>query len=164
MPRTSASPSSGTRRRNPADEDRLHAKVEDVMDPKIIDPPNPHFGRVGGELVVRALVEAFYRQMDTRAEARTIRAMHPPDLTAAKTSLTLHLVEWLGGPKHYSAERGHPRLRARHARFPIGPAEREAWLACMSAALEEVIADAALREDLGRAFRRTADVIVNRPG
>jgi len=125
---------------------------------------NPHFGRIGGEKVVEALVDAFYREMETRPEARGIRAMHEADLGSVKAVLKLHLVEWLGGPKRYSAERGHPRLRARHARFSIGPAERDAWLACMDAALEQVVGDAGLRAELGAAFRRTAAAIVNRPG
>jgi hemoglobin len=126
--------------------------------------PNPHYDRIGGETVVEALVEAFYREMDTRPEARGIRSMHPADLGPVKSILKLHLVEWLGGPRRYSAERGHPRLRARHARFAIGPAERAAWLTCMDAALEQVVGDAALRAELRAAFRRTAEAIVNRPG
>ena len=134
------------------------------MDQTRANPANSHYSRIGGEAVVQTLVEAFYRQMDACAEASGIRAMHPPDLAHSQRLLTLHLVEWLGGPNAYSKERGHPRLRARHARFSIGTAEREAWLSCMNAALDEVVADAALREELGRAFRRTADVIVNRPG
>jgi hemoglobin len=124
--------------------------------------PNPHFNRIGGEEVVRALVETFYREMESRPEARAIRAMHEDDLGRTKVVLTMHLVEWLGGPRRYSAERGHPRLRARHARFPIGPLERDAWLTCMDAALEQVVADAGLRAELRAAFRRTANAIVNR--
>jgi hemoglobin len=123
--------------------------------------PNPHFDRIGGEPIVAALVEAFYREMDTRLEAGGIRAMHAADLGPVKSVLKLHLVEWLA--RRYSAQRGHPRLRARHARFAIGPAEREAWLACMDAALEQVVGDAELRAELRAAFRRTANAIVNRP-
>jgi hemoglobin len=129
----------------------------------IVDPPNPHYARIGGEPAVRRLVDAFYRRMDTLPGARAIRAMHEPDLTATKAVLVLHLVEWLGGPAHYSAERGHPRLRARHLRFRIGPAERDAWMDCMRGALEEVVPDPALREELERAFLRTAEAIVNTP-
>ena len=129
-----------------------------------VEVPNPHFARIGGEKIVEALVDAFYREMEVRPEARRIRAMHPDNLGPVKAVLKLHLVEWLGGPQDYSAQRGHPRLRARHARFPIGPAERQAWLACMDAALEQVVGDADLRAELRVAFRRTAEAIVNRPG
>jgi hemoglobin len=137
------------------------------MELKIIDPPgapNPHFARIGGEPAVRRLVDAFYRRMDTLPEAQGIRAMHEPDLTATKAVLVLHLVEWLGGPAAYSAQRGHPRLRARHLRFPIGPAERDAWMTCMRGALEEVVPDPGLREELERSFLRTAEAIVNKRG
>jgi hemoglobin len=126
--------------------------------------PNPHFSRIGGEEVVQALVEAFYREMESRPAARAIRAMHEADLSRTKVVLTMHLVEWLGGPRRYSAERGHPRLRARHARFTIGPTERDAWLTCMDAALDQVVADAGLRSELRAAFRRTANAVVNQAG
>jgi hemoglobin len=53
--------------------------------------------------------------------------------------------DFVGGPNLYSRERGHPRLRLRHLPFRIGIAERDAWMACMQAALEEVIGAARLR-------------------
>jgi hemoglobin len=131
---------------------------------KTADAPNPHFARIGGESEVRRLVDAFYRRMDSLPEAARIRAMHGADLDEIKSTLRLYLVEWLGGPKDYSARRGPPRLRARHAQFAIGPVERDAWMVCMRAALEEVVADAELRAELERAFLRTANAIVNRSG
>lgn len=124
-------------------------------------PTSTHFERLGGEAAVVRVVDAFYTQMDTRADARGIRAMHGADLTHVKAVLANYLCEWLGGPKRYSEERGHPRLRMRHARFPIGAAERDAWLACMRAALDETGCDAALRDELMQAFFRTADWMRN---
>ncbi|MDP9902731.1 group II truncated hemoglobin [Variovorax ginsengisoli] len=121
----------------------------------------PHFDMLGGRDGVTRLVDAFYRQMDTRADALGIRAMHEPDLASTKAVLVLYLCEWLGGPKAYSAERGHPRLRMRHAGFAIGVAERNAWLACMSAALEEVGAPPPLQQELMAAFFKTADWMRN---
>ncbi|HEY9223335.1 MAG TPA: group II truncated hemoglobin [Variovorax sp.] len=117
----------------------------------------PHFEMLGGRDGVRRLVDAFYRQMDTRADAHGIRAMHAPDLAPIKAVLVLYLCEWLGGPKDYSAQRGHPRLRMRHAGFAIGVAERDAWLACMGAALDEVGAAPQLQRELMAAFFKTAD-------
>jgi len=125
-------------------------------------PPSPHFERIGGEAAVVRLVNAFYRQMDTRPDARHIRAMHELDLSPVKTVLVKYLSEWLGGPKRYSAERGDPRLRMRHAPFPIGVSERDAWLACMRAALDETVAEPALRDGLMTAFFKTADWMRNR--
>jgi len=120
-----------------------------------------HFERLGGAAAVARLVDAFYRQMDTRADARGIRAMHEPDLASTKSVLVFYLCEWLGGPKDYSAQRGHPRLRMRHAPFAIGIAERDAWLACMRAALDETGAQAELRDELMQAFFKTADWMRN---
>jgi len=75
--------------------------------------------------------------------------------------LVLYLCEWLGGPKDYSAQRGHPRLRMRHADFAIGVAERDAWLACMRAALDDAGATPELHSALMAAFFKTADWMRN---
>ncbi len=122
------------------------------------------FERIGGAATVDHLVEAFYAHMDRLPEARMIRALHAKDLTPTKEVLKRYLGEWMGGPKLYSQERGHPRLRQRHLRFKIGEAERDAWLACMRGALHEVVADAALREELYAAFAKLADWMRNQPG
>ena len=122
---------------------------------------SPHFEMLGGEAGVVRLVNAFYRHMDTRPDARGIRAMHAPDLASTKAVLVLYLCEWLGGPKAYSAQRGHPRLRQRHSSFSIGVAERDAWLACMRAALEDLGTAPTLRSALMNAFFKTADWMRN---
>ena len=130
---------------------------------KVAEPPNPHLARIGGESAVARLVDAFYRRMEELPAASGIRAMHGPNLDEIKSTLRLYLVEWLGGPKNYSASRGAPRLRARHLAFPIGPADRDAWMTCMRGALEEVVGDdAELRGQLEASFLRTANAIVNR--
>lgn len=124
---------------------------------------NPHFAAVGHDGVHR-IVDRFYFHMDTRADAAAIRALHPPDLGPVREVLTRYLTEWLGGPPVYSAERGHPRLRRRHLPFRIGEAERDAWMRCMRAALEDVIPDVALRAELTAAFYRVADFLRNDAG
>lgn len=131
------------------------------MEFRVIEPPNPHFTLIGGEEAVRRLAQLFYEAMDTLPAAAGIRAMHP-DLGAAQGKFTLFLNEWLGGPKDYSPTHGHPRLRMRHAPFPIGRPERDAWMMCMRWALERVVADRSVRESLEQAFARTADAIMNR--
>ena len=120
-----------------------------------------NFELIGGQAAVDRLVEVFYRRMDTLPEAQGIRALHPPDLGPVITILKKYLAEWMGGPKNYSAERGHPRLRMRHMTFPIGVAERDAWLLCMQGAMEEVIASAALRESLMAQLFKLADWMRN---
>lgn len=129
--------------------------------PDIAVVANPHFDRLGGAPAVRRLVDAFYAAMDTREDARTIRAMHAPDLTATKAVLVAYLSEWLGGPRHYSAERGAPRLRRVHLPFAIDPAAADAWLACMQRALEQCCTDSALRNELIAAFSKVARHLIN---
>jgi hemoglobin len=122
-----------------------------------------HFISIGGQSAVDRLVEAFYRRMEILPEACEIRAMHQRDLESIKEVLKRYLAEWLGGPPEYSRERGHPRLRMRHMRLSIGPAERESWMLCMSGALDEVVTDAELRRQLHDAFLKLADWVRNDP-
>jgi hemoglobin len=122
------------------------------------------FERIGGTVTIDRLVESFYQRMDTLPEARGIRAMHRDDLGSTKQVLKRYLSEWTGGPKLYSPEKGHPRLRQRHMGFPIGSAERDAWLLCMRGALDETVADAAAREELDAALTKLADWMRNQAG
>lgn len=122
------------------------------------------FQSIGGQAAVDRLVDIFYDRMDTLPEARAIRAMHPADLAGIRIVLKKYLAEWLGGPKTYSEERGHPRLRMRHMPFPIGIAERDAWMLCMHGALEAVVADRELREQLAQQLLRLADWMRNTEG
>jgi hemoglobin len=122
------------------------------------------FERVGGAVTIDRLVEAFYKRMDTLPEAKTIRAMHARDLGAVKNVLKRYLSEWTGGPKLYSPEKGHPRLRQRHMGFAIGNAERDAWLLCMRGALEETVADDRARQELDAALTKLADWMRNQAG
>jgi hemoglobin len=122
------------------------------------------FERIGGAVVIDRLVEAFYARMDTLPEATTIRAMHATDLGPTKNVLKRYLTEWTGGPKLYSVEKGHPRLRQRHMGFPIGEAERDAWLLCMRGALEVSIADDSAREEIYATLAKLADWMRNKVG
>ncbi len=124
-------------------------------------PPVSHFERIGGEPVIRQLTDRFYDLMDQEETARGIRALHPADLSESRNKLYWFLVGWMGGPPLYIERFGHPRLRMRHAPFPIGTSERDQWLWCMFKALEELVPDAALREQLQRSFMQTADFMRN---
>jgi hemoglobin len=124
----------------------------------------PMFERIGGAATVDRVVECFYGRMDALAEAKTIRAMHAADLEPMKAVLKQYLGEWMGGPKLYSAAKGHPRLRQRHLPFAIGEAERDAWLFCMRGALDEAIEDAGAREEIYAALKKLADWMRNTSG
>lgn len=110
---------------------------------------------------MQRLVDAFYRAMDTREDARVIRAMHEADLGPTRALLARYLGEWMGGAKDYSRERGAPKLRHRHLPFAIDDAARDAWMACMRQALAETCPDAGLRAELDAAFSKVANVLRN---
>ncbi|HED40326.1 MAG TPA: hemoglobin-like protein [Chromatiales bacterium] len=120
-----------------------------------------HYERLGGEQGVRRLVDRFYELMDTLPEARGIREMHAANLDGSREKLFMFLSGWLGGPALYIEKYGHPRLRARHLPFAIGEAERDAWMRCMSQALDEMGLDAMLCDHLKRSLWNTADHMRN---
>jgi hemoglobin len=93
------------------------------------------FDALGGEPTIRAVVDRFYDIID--AEAPTLRAMLPADDSVSRDKLNAYLVEWTGGPALYTPSRGHPRMRARHLPFAIGPVEVRTWLTCMARALDD---------------------------
>lgn len=93
------------------------------------------FDQVGGEVFFVRLVDAFYEAVEVD---QTLRPMYPEDLTDARRHLTLFLVQYWGGPRTYQDERGHPRLRMRHAPFRVTKTARDAWLSAMGEALESV--------------------------
>jgi hemoglobin len=91
------------------------------------------YERVGGEEFFVRLVDRFYSAVATDP---VLRPLYPDaDLTAARDHLTMFLVQYWGGPQTYSSQRGHPRLRMRHAPFRITVAERDAWLLHMLASV-----------------------------
>ncbi len=122
------------------------------------------FEQIGGETVIRQLVDRFYDLMDSQPEAAGIRALHPADLAESRDKLYWFLVGWSGGPPMYIERFGHPRLRARHLPFPIGESERDQWLWCMNQALEETITDGLARTQLSRNFMQLADFMRNKAG
>jgi hemoglobin len=93
------------------------------------------FEQVGGEAFFVQLVDTFYEAV---ANDETLRPMYPEDLTESRRHLTLFLIQYWGGPGTYQAERGHPRLRMRHAPFRITKSARDAWLSAMNGALASV--------------------------
>src|SRR5690349_1651876 len=92
-----------------------------------------------------------------------LRPIYPEaDLAGARHRLTLFLAQYWGGPTTYDAERGHPRLRMRHAPFPIGPRERDAWLARMREAIVGADPPPEIAERLHTYFDMAAEAMRNR--
>ncbi len=101
------------------------------------DPTQANFyDLVGGADTFRRLVHHFYQSVESDP---LLRPLYPEaDLSGAEQRLRMFLEQYWGGPKTYSEQRGHPRLRMRHAPFTVGEPERDAWLGHMRAALDEV--------------------------
>ena len=94
------------------------------------------YDQIGGEPVFSALVAHFYAAVK---EDPVLRPMYPgDDWEGAETRLRMFLQQYWGGPRTYSEERGHPRLRMRHAPFAIDDAARQAWLTHMRAAVDSL--------------------------
>lgn len=123
-----------------------------------------HFERLGGEEVIRKLVDHFYDLMESVPEYYGIRKLHPQDLSGSRQKLFMFLTGWMGGPPLYETAFGHPMLRARHLPFPVGNAERDQWMACMQQAMQEIGLDERMRAELTQSFKKTADHMRNKEG
>lgn len=116
---------------------------------------------VGGEPTFRLMVRRFYEGV---ASDPLLRPLYPEeDLSSATEHLTLFLIQYWGGPHTYSAQRGHPRLRLRHQPFAIGPAERDAWLRHMIAAVDSLALAPQVRQTLLDYFDTASTAMINRP-
>jgi hemoglobin len=119
------------------------------------------YERVGGEKFFADLVSQFYAVVATDP---ILRPMYPEnDLQGAAQRLQWFLEQYWGGPDTYQENRGHPRLRIRHAQFPINSAARDAWLHAMRTAVDGVELDAALKEQLWGYLEMAANSLVNQP-
>jgi hemoglobin len=93
------------------------------------------YDEVGGQAFFERLVDAFYAYVE---RDELLRPMYPADLGESKRNMVLFLSQYWGGPTTYMQERGHPRLRMRHAPFRITKKARDAWIEAMTAALKSV--------------------------
>lgn len=112
-----------------------------------------------GEDGFERLIAGFYRRVATDP---VLRPLYPEgDLAPAARRLRLFLIQFFGGPSAYSEERGHPRLRMRHAPFRIDQAARDVWVRHMLAALAESAIPEPARSTLQDYFERTATHMIN---
>src|SRR6516162_9412670 len=114
---------------------------------------------VGGEETFRRLVHRFYQEV---AQDPLLRPVYPSrDLGPAEEHLRLFLVQYWGGPGTYSEQRGHPRLRMRHAPFVIGAPERDRWLRHMGDALTALEHEARIDTSDAGELRAYLDMAAN---
>ena len=124
--------------------------------------PPTFFDQVGGEPTFRRLVHDFYQGV---AADPLLRPMYPEqDLGPAEERLALFLMQYWGGPRTYSDERGHPRLRMRHAPFAVDQAAHDAWIRHMQAAVANLDLTPDLRQQLWDYLVYAARSMINTPG
>lgn len=126
------------------------------------DPAQSFYAAVGGEETFRRLVDSFYAGV---ADDPVLRPLYPEaDLGPAAERLRLFLMQYWGGPHTYSEQRGHPRLRLRHAPFAVNEAARDAWLAHMRRALDDLALPVEYDRALWSYLSSAADSLRNTPG
>ncbi|WP_068273466.1 globin [Aldersonia kunmingensis] len=128
------------------------------------NPEQSFYEAIGGADTFDRLVGRFYEEV---AKDEILRPLYPEeDLGPAERRFRMFLEQYWGGPRTYSDERGHPRLRMRHMPFRIGALERDAWLRCMYIAVDSIGTheiDDAHRKALIDYFEMAANSLVNAP-
>ncbi len=120
------------------------------------------YDEIGGETTIRAIVDRFYAGV---AEDPLLRPMYPEeDLGPAADRFSLFLMQYWGGPTTYSDNRGHPRLRMRHAPYDVTPAAAERWLVHFRAGLDEADLSAEQHQQFWDYVTHAAQFMVNTPG
>ena len=123
--------------------------------------PQTLYDAVGGMAFFERLVDRFYEGVE---RDDVLLALYPDhdDLDGARHRLTLFLAQYWGGPQTYSEERGHPRLRMRHAPFAIGPEARDRWRLHMDAAIDALAQSPPVETALRDYFDMAAEAMRNR--
>ena len=109
-----------------------------------MDEPVSIYEAVGGTPWFTALIDRFYDAVETDV---LLRPLYPDDLTESREHMVLFTQQYWGGPGTYSEQRGHPRLRMRHAPFVITEAEKDAWLTLHRTATERPSTSTCLAPD-----------------
>lgn len=113
----------------------------------------------GGTETFDRLVRRFYDGV--RADEQLAPMYPPDDWEGAIWRLRTFLEQYWGGPTTYSEQRGHPRLRMRHAPYAVTPEAKDRWLAHMRTALDELELADDLDAMLWQYLERAAFSMVN---
>jgi hemoglobin len=116
------------------------------------------YERVGGMDAFVALVEAFYGRVE---QDEVLRPEYPEDLEPGKRHLAMFLAQYWGGGDVYSRERGHPRLRMRHAPFRVTPEAALRWAELMSASILELRFPTDVEQQLLSYVARATPTLIN---
>lgn len=112
----------------------------------------------GGEEGVRELVRIFYALIE---EDPVLRPLFPPSMEEPLHRQTLYFIEFFGGPALYTESYGKPFLRFKHRHVVIGPPERDAWLNCLSQAMDKVGLPSSVTGKLQEKIIPIADFMMN---
>ncbi len=117
------------------------------------------YQRAGGQKTFNDLTSHFYALV---AVDQVLRPMYPEnDLHGAAMRLQMFLEQYWGGPTTYSEQRGHPRLRMRHAPFHISKVAHDAWINCMQQAVDGLEIDQELKDELWSYLTQAAAAMIN---
>jgi hemoglobin len=123
------------------------------------EPVPTFYEAAGGHDTFVALVRRFYQGV---ASDPPLRALYPEDdLGSAEERLRMFLEQYWGGPNTYNEQRGHPRLRMRHAPFAVTPEMRDRWLTHMRVAVDSLDLTLDQRTELWTYLERAAHFMVN---
>lgn len=125
---------------------------------EVVDEAVNIYEAVGGHEWFVALIDRFYDAVETDL---LLRPMYPDDLTESREHMVKFLSQYWGGPTTYSEERGHPRLRMRHAPFVITNAERDAWFGHMVAAVRAGDLDPVIEQAMVDYFEMATTHLIN---
>ena len=131
-----------------------------MSDPIVFNPQGETvYERLGGDPIFRQLVDAFYARIE---QDELLREIFPDDLEDGKEAQFLFLTQYWGGPARYNEQKGHPRLRMRHAPFAITEEGARRWFEHMVAAMDEVGIPEPIYSQMVEYFERGAYFMVNR--
>lgn len=120
------------------------------------------YDEIGGHATIAAIIHRFYQGVATD---ELLRPMYPEeDLGPAEERFRMFLEQYWGGPTTYTEQRGHPRLRMRHAPYAVTPDARDAWLGHFRDALDEADLTPEQDREFWEYILRVAEFMVNTPG
>lgn len=122
------------------------------------------YDRVGGEEGVNRLVETFYDIVETEPEGAPLLVLHMRGHGVAHSRIEqfYFLSGFFGGPQLYVEHHGHSNVRQMHAHVEINEQARDAWLTCMSMAIDRVGLAANVKAQMMGTFTRVAGMLVNK--
>jgi hemoglobin len=127
-----------------------------------VTPAPTPFERIGGEAVLRRVVDRFYDLMESDPDVAPLRAMHAADLGPMRERLHDYMITWTGGPPVYHQRKDAKCMPIVHAPFAIDESIRRQWLSCMHRALEDCGVDADVQRLVRNALERMTGDMLNR--